>query len=307
MTGLRAGLAATLAAVVVGSAAGCGASQPGGDGLSIVAGFYPLQFVAERVGGDRVRVANLTQPGAEPHDLELSPRQVGELTEASLVLYLHGFQPAVDEAVEQAGATALDVAGLVPLIEAAAGHGDADEGEEPAEEGATDPHVWLDPTRLATIADAVSARLAALDPEGAAGYRERSEALRGELATLDGEFADGLRECERREIVVSHAAFGYLADRYDLHQIPITGISPDTEPTPGELAAAAEEAREVGATTIFFETLVSPAVAEAVADAIGAGTAVLDPIEGLEPGAGGDYVSVMRTNLANLRPALGCT
>jgi zinc transport system substrate-binding protein len=301
MTSVRTRIAAALGVVLVGSATACAATEPGDGGPSIVAGFYPLQFVAERVGGDRVRVANLTQPGAEPHDLELSPRQVGEISGASLVIYLHGFQPALDEAVAQAGVTALDVASLVPLID------DGGEGhDESGEDARADPHVWLDPTRLATVGDAVAARLAELDPGGAAEFQERAQTLRDELTALDGEFADGLRDCQRREIVVSHAAFGYLADRYDLRHIPITGLSPDTEPTPGQLEAAVEVARDVGATTIFFETLVNPAVAEAVADAVGADTAVLDPIEGLWPGTEGDYLSVMRTNLATLRPALGC-
>jgi zinc transport system substrate-binding protein len=328
---VRAAIAASLVTAVVGATAACGTGGPDDDRLSVVAGFYPLQFVAERVGGDHVRVTSLTQPGAEPHDLELSPRQVAELSEAGLVLYLRGFQPAVDEAVQQAGVRALDVATLVPLMTTEHDHdhdgdgaedhpadehpgdgraGDEQGAEEPAPAdagGPRDPHVWLDPTRLATIADAVAAALAELDPDGAAGYQQRAAELRADLATLDREFADGLRDCTRREIVVSHAAFGYLADRYDLHQIPITGLAPDTEPTPGELAAAVEAARAVGATTIFFETLVSPTVAQAVADAVGADTAVLDPIEGLDPGARGDYLSVMRANLTTLRAALGCS
>ncbi|MBX6748892.1 MAG: zinc ABC transporter substrate-binding protein [Micromonosporaceae bacterium] len=283
-------------------------SGGGTDGrLSIVAGFYPLQFVAERIGGERVRTTALTQPGAEPHDLELSPRQVAELSTASLVLYLHGFQPAVDEAVQQADVTALDVATLVPLLTTDHDRGAGEAEEHGAAERARDPHVWLDPTRLATIADAVATTLAELDPDGATGYQERAAGLRADLTALDREFADGLRDCARREIVVSHAAFGYLADRYDLRQIPITGLAPDTEPTPGELAAAVDAARAVGATTIFFETLISPAVAQTVADAVGADAAVLDPIEGLAPGAAGDYLSVMRANLAALRPALGCS
>jgi zinc transport system substrate-binding protein len=323
-TGWRArpAVAVPLVAAIVAGVAACGADEAGDDRRSIVAAFYPLQFVAERIGGDLVRVTSLTQPGAEPHDLELSPRQVAELSDASLVLYLRGFQPAVDEAVQQTGVRALDVATLVPLLTTDAGHGhdegdretaeeqNADEhapGESAGAEGARDPHVWLDPTRLATVADAVATTLAELDPDNATGYQERAGRLRADLTDLDREYADGLRDCARREIVVSHAAFGYLADRYDLRQIPITGLAPDTEPTPGELAAAVETARAVGATTIFFETLVSPAVARSVADAVGADTAVLDPIEGLRPGGPGDYLSVMRDNLATLRPALGCS
>jgi ABC-type metal ion transport system, periplasmic component/surface adhesin len=320
---VRTAVAMALVTAVVGATAACGDSGADDGRLSVVAGFYPLQFVAERVGGDHVRVTSLTQPGAEPHDLELSPRQVAGLSEANLVLYLQGFQPAVDEAVRQAGVRTLDVAALVPLLTAEAGdghdHGAEGTAEEPAgdepdghedegqsDPGSRDPHVWLDPTRLATIADAVATTLAELDPDDAAGYRERAAGLQADLTALDREYTDGLRDCVRREIVVSHAAFGYLADRYDLRQIPITGLSPDTEPTPGELAAAVETARAVGATTIFFETLVSPDVAQAVADAIGADTAVLDPIEGLGPDVTGDYLSVMRDNLATLRTALGC-
>ncbi|MCI0690196.1 MAG: metal ABC transporter substrate-binding protein, partial [Sporichthyaceae bacterium] len=170
-----------------------------------------------------------------------------------------------------------------------------------------DPHLWLDPTRLATIATKLSEKLAEFDPDNASAYRTRATELGTELGRLDREFADGLSNCERHEIVVSHAAFGYLADRYGLRQIPITGLSPEVEPTPQHLAAAADEARRVGATTVFFETLASPRVAEVVATSIGAQTAVLDPIEGLEPGTPGDYLSVMRDNLAQLRAALGCT
>jgi len=296
--GLVAALAATLA--------GCRTTATDGPGLSVVVGFYPLQFVAEQVGGDRVHVTDLAQPGAEPHDLELRPSQLARIAGASLVLYLHGLQPVVDEAVQVTDAKAMDVAALTPLRNAPAAIGPDDPRAE-RDSGTKDPHVWLDPTRLATIAEAVTQRLIALDPDGADEYRQREAELSATLTDLDGEYAAGLSACARHDIVVSHAAFGYLADRYGLRQIPITGLSPDAEPTPAHLAAAADEARRVGATTIFFEALVSPAVAQSVAGAIGARVAVLDPIEGLQPDASGDdYVSLMRSNLATLRDALGC-
>ncbi|MBX7265721.1 zinc ABC transporter substrate-binding protein [Micromonospora sp. Llam7] len=287
--------------------------------VDVVAGFYPLQFLAERIGGDAVSVTNLARPGAEPHDLELNPSQVGQVSEAELVIFLHGFQPAVDEAVDQnAGDRAFDVAGVEPLLDAAAGGGhdhghedeeDGHEDEEHAEDEseAKDPHVWLDPTRLATIGDNLAERLGAADPDRAGDYTQRAAALRTELETLDTEFTEGLRTCERREIVVSHAAFGYLAQKYQLEQIGISGLTPEDEPSPQRLAAVAEEAREHQATTIFFETLVSPKVAETIAREVGAQTAVLDPIEGLSGGNGGDYLSVMRTNLRTLRTALSCS
>jgi zinc transport system substrate-binding protein len=275
-----------LAVIATLALAGCGAPRPNDGRLHIVAAFYPLQYVAERVGGDRVSVTNLVAPGAEPHDLELSPRQTASIADADLVTYLHGFQASVDEAVRQeAPRTAFDAAFV----------GDG-----------RDPHVWLDPTRLATIAGGVADRLAAIDPAGGDGYRQRAAALRTDLANLDATYAQALHSCQRHEIVTSHAAFGYLAQRYHLTQVAITGLQPDSEPTPRHLADAAEQAKAHGATTIFFETLVSPKVAETVARASGARAVVLDPIEGLEPGSTGDYVSVMRENLTTLVTALGC-
>jgi zinc transport system substrate-binding protein len=314
---LRRTLAAAGALALLATAAACGggADADTGGRPSVVAAFYPLQFVAERVGGDRVAVSTLAKPGAEPHDLELNPRQVGEVSDARLVVYLSGFQPAVDDAVgEVGGDRAFDVTTAVPLLDASdAGHSHEEGADEGAEEGheeeagGTDPHVWLDPVRLATIAEKVAERLAAADPDGATTYAANAAALRSQLEGLDRELADGLRTCQRREIVTSHAAFGYLADRYDLEQIGLSGLTPEEEPSPQRLARVAAEAREHGATTIFFETLVSPKVAETIAQEVGAQTAVLDPVEGLQPGATGDYLSVMRANLAALRTALGCT
>ncbi|WFE41768.1 metal ABC transporter substrate-binding protein [Micromonospora sp. WMMD998] len=305
--------AATAALLALGGLAACSDGGGGGsdpDRVDVVAAFYPLQFLAERIGGDRVVVGNLTKPGAEPHDLELNPRQVGQVVDAELIVYLAGFQPAVDEAVEQNGGDrAFDVAGVAPLRDAAAGGHEHEGGhqEEAGHEegGGKDPHLWLDPTRLATVGDRLAERLGAVDPDHAADYTARAGALRGELTTLDTEYAEGLRTCQRREIVTSHTAFGYLAERYRLEQIGLTGLTPESEPSPQRLAEVAREAREHQAGTIFFETLVSPKIAETIAREVGAKTAVLDPIEG--PPAEGDYLSAMRANLQTLRTALDCS
>lgn len=293
----------TLAGVVACSDQGAGADP---DRVDVVAAFYPLQFLAERIGGDAVTVTSLAKPGAEPHDLELHPRQVGQVVDAELIVYLAGFQPAVDEAVEQNGGDrAFDVAGVQPLRDAAAG-GHEHEGEAGHEKtGGKDPHLWLDPTRLATVGDELAERLGRADPARAADYTARAAALRTDLTKLDTEYADGLKTCQRREIVVSHTAFGYLAERYQLEQVGITGLTPDSDPSPQRLAEVAKEAREHQATTIFFESLVSPKVAQTVAREVGATTAVLDPIEG--PPADGDYLSAMRANLQTLRTALDCS
>ena len=294
------------ALLVTAALAGCGGQAGTADGkLEIVTAFYPLQFLSERIGGDVVRVTNLTKPGAEPHDIELTPRQVGDVAEAELAVYIKGFQPAVDEAVAQeAKDRSFDAASVVTLLPAG---GEDEHGHEHEEAGhGEDPHVWLDPVRFATIAGKLGERLAEADPEHAAGYRERAQKLVAELGTLNTEFADSLKTCERRELVTSHTAFAYLASRYDLHQVGISGIDPEAEPSPQRLAAVAKEARETGTTTIFFETLVSPAVAETIAREVGAKTAVLDPLEGLVDSQG-DYLGVMRQNLTALKTGLGCS
>ena len=308
-------LLAALFAVAV--TAGCGSTTDAGaagDKPDVVTAFYPLQFLSGRIGGDAVTVSNLTKPGAEPHDLELTARQVGEISEAALVVHLTGFQPAVDQAVaQQAKDRAFDAGTAVELLPAEGEHTHEEEPghaeEEPGhaeEEGGRDPHVWLDPVRFATVADKLGERLAAAVPDQASAIRSRTAEVRAELEKLDAEYAAGLKTCARRDIVTSHTSFQYLAERYDLHQVGIAGISPEAEPSPQRLADVAREAKETGATTIFFETLVSPRVAETIAREVGAKTAVLDPLEGLtEPDA--DYFSVMRANLATLRTALGCT
>ncbi|WP_027660756.1 metal ABC transporter substrate-binding protein [Salinispora fenicalii] len=325
-------LAATSAALLALGAAACSDKPADADPerVEVVAAFYPLQFLAEQIGGDAVAVSNLVKPGAEPHDVELSPGQVGEVAGAELIVYLKGFQPQVDEAVQQNAADrAFDVTTVEPLLDAtAAGHDHDHEGEgegegegghegeggaetpadpdHAADAGSKDPHLWLDPTRLATVGDQLADRLAQADPEHADEYTARATELRGKLDQLDAEFAAGLKNCQRREIVVSHTAFGYLTTRYQLEQIGVTGLSPEHEPSPQRLAEVIEEAKEHQATTIFFETLVSPKVAETIAAQVGAETAVLDPLEGLAADNNGDYFSVMRANLATLQTGLDC-
>jgi zinc transport system substrate-binding protein len=294
-------LAAVLAVLAV--TAGCARAEatPDRGRFRLVTAFYPLQFLSQRIGGPDVTVTDLTKPGAEPHDIELTARQVARISDAGLVVYLRGFQPAVDEAVAQeAAGRAFDATSMTPLLPL------GESGENTGTTAGMDPHVWLDPVRFATIADRLGDRLAHADPAHAAGYTARARALHAGLDALDAEYRRQLRTCARREFVTSHSAFGYLASRYGLTQVGITGISPESEPSPRRLADAARAARATGTTTVFFETLVSPKVAETLAREVGATTAVLDPLEGLtEPGA--DYFSVMRANLAALTKALGCT
>jgi zinc transport system substrate-binding protein len=321
-------LAATAASTTVVLLTACGSS--GGDeaaasedGVQVEAAFYPLQWAAERVGGDRVDVASLTPPGAEPHDLELTPQDVASLSEADLVVYLQGFQAALDDAVTEAGDAGWDAgqaARLSLTIEEHGHEGETEEehaehadeehadGEHAEGEEVTDPHFWLDPTRLADVGDALAERLAEVDPDGAATYEENAAALRGDLEALDAEMQEGLANCAVTTLVTSHDAFGYLADRYGLEVVGISGLSPSTEPSPDQLAEISTLVRERGVTTVYTETLVDPAVAETVAEEAGVQTAVLDPLEGLtDESAGSDYLEVMRADLATLREGQGCT
>ena len=283
---MRTILTILLAAALAWSAAGCATSTSAQDQekVQVAAAFYPLSFAAAVIGDGRVEVSNLTPPGAEPHDLEVSPGDVRRIRSADLVLLLgHDFQPQLEDAAGHGKRVLalLDTPGLDRFPNG-------------------DPHVWLDPRRYALIARRIGAALH--EPRRAARLAER-------LRRLDAEYRKGLTRCARREIVTSHEAFAYLAQRYGLRQIAITGLSPEAEPAPRDLQRVVQLVRDTHATTIFFETLVSPRIAVTVARETGARTAVLNPIEGLTPSEarrGANYFSLMRANLHTLRQALGC-
>ena len=259
--------------------------------LQVVASAYPFAWLAEQVGGSAVEVTNLVKGGAEPHDIELTPRQVGLVEQAAVVVYLAGFQPAVDDALH-GGTQGFDLGKVVT--------------QQPlkGESNAKDPHIWLDPVRMEQAATGIAERLAAKDPRHAADYRARAAAAVTALSGLDATFTKALTHCVRTQIVTSHSAFGYLAARYGLVQKGISGLSPDAEPSPGRVAEVAALAKREGVTTIFFESLVDPKVAQTVASEIGADTAVLDPVEGVK--SGDDYLRVQRRNAQALHDALGC-
>jgi zinc transport system substrate-binding protein len=294
-----------LFAAACGSPNGTPAEAGQSDRLSIVVAFYPFQFLAERLVGSAGAVRNLTEPGAEPHDVELSPRQVAEIADADLVIYQHSFQPAVDAAVEQSESThVLDTATVVPLQPFQTPD---QSGSKDRRSVGLDPHVWLEPTAMAKIATAVAARLGEVDPARRADFHANLAMVTADLNHLDHDFARGLQRCTRRAFITSHAAFGYLARRYGLEQIAVGGLSPDTEPSPARIAEVQDAAHEHQITTIFYETLVSPAVADSIARDLGLRTDVLDPIEGItDQSRGSDYLALMRSNLAALRKANEC-
>ncbi|ACZ31186.1 periplasmic solute binding protein [Xylanimonas cellulosilytica DSM 15894] len=298
-----------------------------GDRLQVLASFYPLQFVAQSVAGELADVDNLTPPAADPHDLELSPARAREISSADVVITLGGFQPAVDDAVAaREPAHLVDAADVVTLLPATVtgGEEEHDHADDDAHDdgythdgdahddhdhdlGGLDPHFWLDPTRLAQLAQPVADALSAADPDNAATFAANAAALVERLDDLDQELAAGLAPFAGATLITSHTAFGYLADRYGLAQVGVTGLDHDIEPSPARMREIGDLARRYGVTTLFSETLVSPRVIATLASDLGLRTAVLDTVEGLgqdDADAGEDYVSIMQRNLTALTEGL---
>ncbi|MGC0210789.1 metal ABC transporter solute-binding protein, Zn/Mn family [Streptomyces levis] len=285
------------------------------DKFDVVASFYPMAFLAEQIGGGHVNVTSLTEPGQEPHDLEISTRQRAQLEEADAALFLKGLQPAVDEAVAQTGIkTKIDAASLTTLEDHGTG-GHSHEGEEghaeeeghsEEEEHARDPHVWLDPVKYAEIAEGVGKAFEKADPDHAADYKKNTEALVAKLNGLNRDFENGLKNTRTKVFFTNHAAFGYLAERYGLTQEAISGLDPESEPSGARVRELQEEAKADDVTTVFYETLVSDKTAKTLARDANLKTDVLDPLEGItDKSRGDDYFQVMEANLKALRKALG--
>ncbi|NEC31255.1 zinc ABC transporter substrate-binding protein [Streptomyces sp. SID8111] len=294
--------------------AGDSAAAGNTDKFDVVASFYPMAFLAERIGGEHVNVTSLTQPGQEPHDLEISAKQTAQLQESDAALYLTGLQPSVDEAIGQAELkTKIDAAKLTSLETHAddGGHGDEHEDEHADDHGHTheagkNPHIWLDPVKYAEVAEGVGAAFAKADPDHAADYRKNTEALVGELGDLDARFEAGLKNRATDVFITTHAAFGHLAGRYGLTEEAINGLDPESEPSGARVKELERTAKADGVTTVFYETLVSDRTAKTLASDAGLKTDVLDPLEGItDASRGDDYFQVMEANLAALKKALG--
>jgi zinc transport system substrate-binding protein len=266
--------------------AACSATDDDGR-PTVVASFYPLQFLVKEIAGDRIRVVNLTAPGVEPHDLDPTVKQIAELSQSDLVVYERGLAPAVDKAVEQnAGKRGLDVSPYVDLQD-------------------DNPHFWLDPLRLEKAAVVLTERLSKVTPAYADEFVANLATLKTALEGLDRDYAAGLAHCDRTLVVTSHDAFGYQK-RYGLEFAPIAGLTPDAEPSPARIAELRDLIKSDHITTVFSETIASPKMADSLADELGLKAEVLDPIEGVAKGSDADYISIMKSNLAHLEEANVC-
>lgn len=263
----------------------CG-SEATSDKPAVVVSHYPVEYLVREIGGESIDIESLAAPGTEPHDVELSPQQVGEVQTAAALFYIGGFQPSVDDAVPEAQGEVVNLADGLPLRP-------------------QDPHVWLDPVLMARMTTTVADTLSQIDPSRAEQFSQNAATLQSELRTLDQEWRKGTDSCEIPTLVVSHEAFGYLADQYGFVQKGIEGLSPESEPSAAAIAELARFVRDNGVTTVYSESLVDPAVAQTVAAEAGASTATLDPLE-TQP-ASGDYLSAMRDNLKTVRTGQSCT
>ncbi|WP_128428332.1 metal ABC transporter substrate-binding protein [Streptomyces cyaneus] len=305
---------AAVTALGLGSLSACStdsAAAGNTDKFDVVASFYPMAFLAEQIGGGHVNVTTLTEPGQEPHDLEISSQQRAQLEESDAALYLKGLQPSVDEAIAQSGLkTKIDAAGLTSLEEhgnEVGGHAaehDDEHGHE--EEGGKDPHIWLDPVKYAEVAEGVGKAFEKADPDHAADYKKNTAALVKKLGDLNTQYETGLKNSKSKVFITTHAAFGYLAERYGLTEEAISGLDPESEPSAARVKELEKMAKADGVTTVFYETLVSDKTAKTIAKDANLDTDVLDPLEGItDKSKGDDYFQVMESNLKALQTALG--
>ena len=333
---LTAGMSACSALKSDGSSTSSAHTIAPGKTLTVSTSFYPIQYLAEAIGGDLVKVSTVTPSNVEPHDFELSGKETAELGKADLIAYVPGFQPSLDKAVKEVGSgpTVVDLSKPADLVRHEGveegdehGHEASDDASAAATDAATaesseaghdehshaegeehghdlDPHFWLDPQRMITVAEALEASCAKIDPANANDYKAGLDKLKTALTNLDTQYSTGLSTCQRTTFVTSHAAFGYMADRYKLTQASISGIDPETEPSPAEMANIKSVVEKTGVKTIFTEELVSDAPAKAIAAETGAETSVLSPLES-KPERG-DYTDAMTANLERLKSAMVC-
>ena len=268
---------------------------PSNGRLKVTTSFYPLAYLAETIGGAQVTVTNLTPPGAEPHDYEPNTQDIARLTTQDVLIFNGGGLEAYTDKIK----ANIDPAKTTFLVVGA-----------PFMTNPKDPHVWLDPVLYQKEARLIADAFIQKDPAHRTLYTERLQALSQQLDNLNAKFIMGLHSCSQKNIITSHQAFGYLAQRYGLTQIALAGLSPDQEPSPQTLADVAAFAKAHAIRYIFFEALVSPQIADTVAQEIGARTLVFNPLEGLtkqEVAAGKTYLTVQEDNLKNLQIALSCT
>jgi zinc transport system substrate-binding protein len=278
-----------------------------GERVQLVTTLYPLEFFANYIGGDLVEVKNLVAPGVEAHDFEPSTHHMRLMRSADMILFNGaGFEPWMERALNGLN----DDPRVV--VEAAFGLVDEHKPEQNAVDSDEhlDPHVWLDLGNAARQAEKIRDALIQIAPDHQNEIQTNAENLLNELTQLDAEFRDGVKDCRMNTFVTSHSAFGHLADKYGLVQVPISGLSPESEPSPGTLADLIVEIKNTGVDYVLAESTGSKRLSVTVAAEIGAEILPIHPLESLTPeqaANGADFISLMRENLTSLIVALECS
>ena len=270
--------------------------------LQVTTSFYPLYFFSSQIGGDKANVVNITPAGAEPHDYEPTAQDIAQIENSKLLVLNGGGLEAWGDNIQKN----IDPQKTTVVI---AGQNLTNQKVLENEQNVIDPHVWLSPQLAKEMVDKITESFIAVDSTNTEFYQANANTLKTKLDNLDSEYKQGLSSCSEKNIITSHAAFGYLATSYGLNQVSITGLSPDAEPSPAQLADIVKFAKANNVKYIFFESLISPKLANTIATEVGAKTLVLNPIEGLsndEISQGNNYLTEMQNNLANLRTALQC-
>lgn len=326
---MQKGIKKIICAAAIGALAltGCSAGAKGAQNgkVDAVASFYPLAYVTSQVGGDLVQVTNLT-PSGEAHDVELSAKDLTTMSRADALIYLSGFQAAVDDAVKEAAPkNTLDVAKAAKLKKLSAeeaaeheaehdheGEHEADHEDEHEEaghdhhhHGAFDPHFWLDPQRLSQVVPQVVATLTKAAPKHADTFKKNGKALQDKLATLDKEYRTGLAKCATPTAVTAHEAYGYMADRYGFEQVGVKGVDPEAETSLTRLQEVANIAKAKKVNVLFSESALGDKDTKTLSEQLGIKSEVLDPLE-IQVDKNRDYLQVMQDNLEKLSKAMKC-
>ncbi len=316
-------------------------------GLTVTTSFYPPADFAQVIGGELLSVVNINPPGSDPHSFEPTPRDITRILNSDIFIYygagIDTWAERIADEARKNGVLVIEMTKNFELDEFEHdhdhhdehGHGHDDdhghsdhkhESDHHNEDGhghdddhehhhshdhshEYDPHIWLDPLMAIRQVEIIRDAIISIDPENTETYIRNAEEYIQELEMLHSEYEQSLAQCEIRTIVVSHAAFHYLTQRYNLEMVAIAGLSTGTEPSLNKMREITEKTKGYDIRYIFFETLTSPKVAESIANEVGAGTLVLNPIEGLtraELNSGENYLTVMENNLKNLKTALRC-
>ncbi len=295
--------------------AGCTESTPQqADGrIKVVASFYPVYDFARNIGGDRIEVTTLIPSGVEPHEFEPTASDIRKLSEADVFLYngagMEPWSESIVKGVERKNLIVADTSAGIPLL-SSQGHEEHDgDGEGHAHAGAFDPHFWLDPVLAKAQVNNIRDALIEADPEGKAYYENNAASYNARLDSLDNEIRTTMSNCTKHEILVTHATLGYFCKRYGCNQIAINGVDPEAEPSPSDLAAIIDQAKEKNVSVVFFESMIDPRSAQTIAKEINGSVLAFNSVHGLTPeesAAGEDYISLMEGNLANIKNGLEC-